>query len=66
MNEALDSLIKDARVDTMCFRRVFLNLHPGTLNLEAIGIYEDENNSCIEGTIDLITGQTYIQNVSCE
>lgn len=66
MNEALDSLIKDARVDTMCFRRVFLNLHPGTLTLEAFGIYEDENNSCIEGTIDLITGQTYIQNVSCE
>ncbi len=66
MNEALDSLIKAAGVDTMCFRRIFLNRHPGTLTLEAFAVYEDEYNSCIEGTIDLITGQKNFQNVSCE
>ena len=66
MNEALDSLIKEAKVDTMCFRKVFLSLSIGTLTLEAFAVYEDEENSCIEGTIDLITGRTYIHDVSCE
>ena len=66
MNEALDTLIKAARVDTLCFTQVFLSLSIGTLTLEAYGIYEDEENSCITGTIDLITGQTYVKDGSCD
>ena len=66
MNEAIDSLIKAAPVDTICFNRVFLNLPTGTLTLEAFAAYEDEENSCIKGTIDLITGSTYIVNISCD
>ena len=66
MNEALDTLIKAARVDTLCFTRVFLSRTVGTLTLEAYAIYEDANNGCIEGTIDLITGDTNVKNVSCD
>lgn len=65
VNEALDSLIKAADVDTMCFRRVFLSRHRGTLTMEAFAVYEDEENSCIVGTIDLITGITSTSDVSC-
>jgi hypothetical protein len=66
MNEALHSLIEAACVDTMCFSRVFLSLHLGTLTMEAYAAYEDEDNSCIKGTIDLITGYTSVKDVSCD
>ena len=66
MQEALNSLIKEANVDTMCFNRVFLSVHTGTLTLEAFAAYEDVENGCIKGTIDLITGIKFIQDVSCD
>lgn len=66
MNEALETLIKAAGVDKLCFTRVFLSRSVGTLTLEAYAIYEDINNGCIEGTIDLITGYTNVTDVSCE
>jgi hypothetical protein len=66
MHEALDSLIEAACVDTMCFSRVFLSLHIGTLTMEAYAAYEDEENGCIIGTIDLITGYKSVKDVLCD
>ena len=66
MNEALDTLIEAASVETLCFTRVFISHTLGTLTLEAYAMYEDEYNVCIEATIDLITGQTYVIDVSCD
>jgi hypothetical protein len=66
MKEALDILIKVAGVDTLCFKRVFISRSVGTLTLEAYAIYEDVNNGCIEGTIDLVTGHTYVIDLACD
>ena len=66
MNEALDKLIESACVDTMCFNRVFLSRHIGTLTMEAYAVYEDEENGCIIGTIDLITGKISVYDVLCD
>lgn len=66
MKEALDSLIQEARVDTLCFKRVLLSRQIGTLTMEASGIFEDEENACIRGTLDLITGQANIYESPCE
>lgn len=54
--EAMYVLLKEANVDKLCFNRIFLSHHLGTLTLEAYGRYEDEDNVCVKGTIDLITG----------
>ena len=64
--EALDVLIQEAQVETMCFVRVYLSPHLGTLTLEAYGRYEGKENACVEGTLDLITGYMDIDDVTCD
>ena len=59
--EALNSLITEANVDTLCFYRVVLSHHLGTLTLKSFARYMDNEDECIEASIDLITGQTFIQ-----
>jgi len=64
--EAMNALIQEAEVDTLCFNRIFLSRHLGTLTLEAFAEYQDTEGECIKGTIDLITGQTNISSVACD
>ena len=64
--EAINALILEAEVETLCFNRIFLSNHMGTLTLEAFAEYQDEKGQCIKGTIDLITGQTNISSVACD
>jgi hypothetical protein len=63
--QALNTLIKEANVDTLCFYRVTLSIHTGTLTLKSYAQYIDDEGECIEATIDLITGRTYIKNHPC-
>ena len=58
--EALKTLITEANVDTLCFYRVVLSHDIGTLTLKSFARYIDNEDECIEASIDLITGQTYI------
>ncbi len=59
--EALNALITEANVDTLCFYRVVFSIHTGTLTLKSFAQYIDNEDECIEATIDLITGQTFIK-----
>lgn len=56
IDDALNYLIETARVNTLCATRLYLDKSIGHLKLEAWGEYENEENSCIQGEIDLITG----------
>jgi len=58
--EALNALITEANVDTLCFYRIVLSHHLGTLTLKSFARYIDNEDECIEASIDLITGQTII------
>ena len=58
--EALNTLITEANVDTLCFYRIVLSNHIGTLTLKSFARYIDNEDECIEASIDLITGQTFI------
>jgi len=64
-DEALNVLISEANVDTLCFYRVTLDINRGTLSLNAFAQYDDSEDECIEGSLDLITGQISIQNKTC-
>jgi hypothetical protein len=60
--EALNTLINETNVDTLCFYRVVLSIHTGTLTLKSYARYIDNEEECIEAAIDLITGHTTIKN----
>jgi len=60
--EALNTLIREANVDTLCFYRITLSVHYGTLTLKSFARYIDNEDECIEASIDLITGRTDIRN----
>lgn len=64
-DEALNALITGANVDTLCFYRVTLDINRGTLSLNAFAQYVDTEDECIEGSIDLITGQISLLNKPC-
>ncbi len=65
MNKALSELIKAASINTLCSGMVFIDKSTGNLTLEAGAKYDNEDNSCIRGEIDLITGETKVQDVPC-
>ncbi|MFC2104911.1 hypothetical protein ACFLSE_09105 [Bacteroidota bacterium] len=65
LDQALSKLIEAAEVNTLCFRRVYLNDENGNFLLEASGEYVDEDNLCVFGVIDLITGKTEIHDGVC-
>lgn len=64
METALNQLILDSKVDTLCPCYVYLN-DLGHLTLEANAEYKNEYNSCISATIDLINGNTRHSDTPC-
>jgi hypothetical protein len=64
-DEALNVLISEANIDTLCFYRVTLDYNIGTLTLKAYAQYADAEDECIEGSIDLITGRISLRNKKC-
>lgn len=65
IEDALNNLIDIAKVNTLCTRRIYLDKNTGNLILIANGKYEDEDNSCIFGSIDLINGETEVYDGFC-
>ena len=63
MEKALGDLIEFSGVSTLCFSRVTIN--NGDLVLKAWAQYENEENSCIIGTIDLIAGEKEVKDTPC-
>lgn len=64
-DKALKVLISEVNVDTLCFYRVTLDINRGTLTLNAFAQYDDSEDECIEGSLDLITGQISLLNKTC-
>jgi hypothetical protein len=65
MSSALDILTRKAKVNTLCLGMVTINYLTGNLELEAVAQYDNEINSCIQGRIDLITGETVVIDRPC-
>ena len=65
MNHALDELIRASKINTLCSNMVFINESTGNITLEANAQYNNEENSCIIGRIDLIDGNTKIVDTPC-
>jgi hypothetical protein len=65
MDQALAVLILKANVNTLCSGMITVNYTTGNLMLEAGAQYDSEANKCIDGKIDLITGETDIDDVPC-
>ena len=65
MESALDELIDFSGVNILCMNRVTLDDDTGNLILEASAQYENEENSCIQGTIDLISGGKNVNGTPC-
>jgi len=64
-DKAMDFLIKEANVSTLCFHRIFVNTNTGHLMLEASAQYENESNKCISAFLDLVNGETNIYDTLC-
>lgn len=56
MDDALNYLIEVAGVNALCTSRIYLDNEIGHIMLEAWAEYENEENSCIQGEVDLING----------
>ena len=65
MNNALAQLIRMSNINTLCSNGVFVDQSTGNLTLEAGAKYDNEANSCVRGYIDLVTGETKIQDTPC-
>lgn len=65
MDNALNHLIEAANVNTLCTSRIYLDDKTGHIMLEAWAEYENEDNSCIRGLIDLINGETEAADTVC-
>jgi hypothetical protein len=65
MESALNDLIAFSGVDTLNLKRIALDGNIGNLILEASAEYENEENLCIYGRVDLITGDKNVHDFSC-
>lgn len=65
MSDALTYLVTKAKVNTLCSGMVTINNITGNLELEAWAQYDNEDNSCIQGRIDLMTGETVVEDGPC-
>ncbi len=65
-DEAIQALVEESGVDTLCFNRIFVSVQTGTLTLEAFAHYRDAENECIKGTVDLVTGTIQFTDRDCD
>lgn len=65
MESALNDLIEFSGVNILCLNQVRLDEKTGHLILIASSEYVNEGNSCIKGTIDLITGEKQVIDLPC-
>lgn len=65
MESALNDLIEFSGVNILCLNQVRLDEKTGHLILIASSENVNEGNSCIKGTIDLITGEKQVIDLPC-
>jgi len=65
LGEALNYLISKAQVNTLCSNWMYIDSSTGNFTLEAWAQFENEENSCIQGKINLITGETFVNETVC-
>ena len=68
LEEAVDDLTAFAGVSNLCFRQIHLDkfhFGNGNLILRVAAEYEGEENKCIFGTIDLMTGEKEVYDSPC-
>ena len=65
IDNALQDLTKFSSVNQLCLNMIMINEDNGNLILKASAQYNNEDNSCIEGTIDLITGDKKVNDTPC-
>ena len=54
---AMDKLISDSELSTLCYHYIQFN-ESGNMLLVAGAQYVDKVNSCVEGHLDLVTGES--------
>lgn len=64
MQDALQTLIRSANVNTLCMGSVYIN-DLGHFTLEASAQYANKNNACITASLDLATGITTTKDGPC-
>lgn len=64
-DNALSDLIEFSGVNQLCLNGITINEDNGHLILQAYAQYVNEFNSCIQGTIDLITGDKNVNDAPC-
>jgi hypothetical protein len=65
IDNALQDLTTFSDVSQLCLNMITINNDNGNLTLEASAQYENEENSCVVGTIDLITGNKDVNDTPC-
>jgi hypothetical protein len=65
MNDALNKLIEDANVNTLCVSEIYVDEITGNLILEAWAEYKNKENSCVNGKINLVSGDTEVTDTPC-
>jgi len=64
-DNALSDLIEFSGVNQLCLNGTIINEDNGHLILQAYAQYVNEVNSCIQGTIDSITGDKNVNDAPC-
>jgi hypothetical protein len=62
---ALNHLIARAQVNTLCSGWMYIDRYTGNFILEAWAEFVNEDNNCIQGKIDLYTGETFVNETAC-
>jgi hypothetical protein len=65
LEQALNELEAFAGVNKLCFSRYVFDRESGNMRLWVGAIYENEHNSCISGSVDLITGEKKLGDSPC-
>jgi hypothetical protein len=65
LEASLADLIDFSDVNLLCLNSINLDEKTGNLTLKASAQYVNEFNSCIQGTIDLITGDKNVNDTPC-
>ncbi len=62
---AFQDLLEASGVTTLCELGLQLDRNTGTLLLRALATYEGEENACIYGELDLLSGEKNIKDMPC-
>jgi hypothetical protein len=62
---AMEDLLSFSGVSDLCFNSYKLNRNTGNLYLLALAEYVGGDNECVQGTIDLFTGEKEVMDTPC-